>query len=153
MSYFEAYCSTKNLVFSYCRDQMDKDEPFIYNEVDYKTPKQSPQSSQTWPMDKIRRSRFQQKMTSLLSPATPKRNYSISNAKSLLLQCLRDSKSDPLPRRRFPASYSDEGVLMDGVLVTSATGKKASYSVPRSQHKNTEFSSPRSEPGRNQVIF
>ncbi|VVB18013.1 unnamed protein product [Arabis nemorensis] len=136
---------------------MDKDEPFILDEVDYKTPKQSPQSNQTWPMDRIQQGRFQLKMSSLLSPVAPKRNYSISNAKSLLLQCLQDSKSDPLPRRRFRALCSDEGVLMDGVLVKSATGKKVSdspscslgrsarSSVVRSQHKSTEFSSPRSE--------
>jgi len=140
---------------------MDKDEPFVYNEVDYKTPKQSPQ---TWPMDKIRQSRFQHKMSSLLSPVTPKRNYNISNAKTLLLQCLRDAKSDPLPPRRFPVSCSDEGILMDGVLVTSATKKKvyespSSYpgrsarsSIFRSQlKKTTECSSPISDSGPNQV--
>lgn len=164
MSHFEVWWSKdpqRNLVLSYCSDMMDKDEPFVYNEVDYKTPKQSPK---TWPMDKIRQSRFQHKMSSLLSPVTPKRNYSISNAKSLLLQCLRDAKSDPLPRRRFPVSCSDEGILMDGVLVTSATKKKVSESpsnslggsarssIFRSQHKkNTEFSSPISESARNQV--
>ncbi|AED97914.1 hypothetical protein AtNW77_Chr5g0151301 [Arabidopsis thaliana] len=139
---------------------MDKDEPFVYNEVDYKTPKQSPQ---TWPMDKIRQSRFQHKMSSLLSPVTPKRNYNISNAKTLLLQCLRDAKSDPLPPRRFPVSCSDEGILMDGVLVTSATKKKvyespSSYpgrsarsSIFRSQlKKTTECSSPISDSGPNQ---
>ncbi|XP_010461950.1 PREDICTED: mucin-17-like [Camelina sativa] len=139
---------------------MDKDEPFVYNEVDYKTPKQSPR---TWPMDKIRQGRFQHKMSSLLSPATPKRNYNISNTKSLLLHCLRDAKSDPLPRRRFPVSCSDEGVLMDGVLVTSATKKKvlespsislggtSLSSISRSQHKkDTEFSSPISDSGSNQ---
>lgn len=148
-------------MFSNYRDEMDKDEPFVLNEVNYVTPKQSPQSNQTWPMDKLRQSRFQQKMSSLLSPVTPKSDYRVCNAKSLLLQCLRDSKSDPpLPRkRRLPASYSDEGILMDGVLVTSATAKKVSSSLgksPRSsifqsQHKNIEFSSPRSEPGRSQV--
>ncbi|EOA14984.1 hypothetical protein CARUB_v10028332mg [Capsella rubella] len=139
---------------------MDKDEPFVYDEVAYKTPKQSPQ---TWPMDKIRQGRFPHKMSSLLSPVTPKRNYSISNAKSLLLQCLRDAKSDPLPRRRFPVSCSDERILMDGVMVTSATKKKvsespsssvggsATSSILRSQHKkNIEFSSPISESGRNE---
>lgn len=139
------------------------DEPFVYNEVDYKTPKQSPQSSQTWPMDKIRQSRLQHKMSSFLSPVTPKRNCNISNARSLLLQCIRDAKSDPLPRKRFPVTCSDEGVLMDGVLVTSATAKKVSdspsfslgraprSSIFRSQHKNTEFSSPKSESAHNQV--
>ncbi|XP_024006793.1 mucin-2 [Eutrema salsugineum] len=137
---------------------MDKSEPFVYDEVYDKTPKQSPQGNQTWPMDKIRKSRFQPKMSSLLSPVTPKRNYTISNAKSLLMQCLRDSKSDPLPRRRFPVSCSDEGILMDGVLVTSATsGKKVSSSLGCSggssifqkQHKKYEFSSPKSQTGTN----
>ncbi|KAL1215417.1 hypothetical protein V5N11_021845 [Cardamine amara subsp. amara] len=141
---------------------MDNNEQFVYNEVDYKTPKQSPQSNQTWPMDKIQQSRFQQKMSSLLSPVTPKRNCYSNNARSLLLQCLRDAKSDPLPRRRVPVTCSDEGILMDGVLVTSATAKKVSdspsfslgraarSSIFRSQNKNTEFSSPRSESAHKQ---
>lgn len=138
---------------------MEKDESFVYNEVVEE--EQSPQSNQTWPMDMIRQRRFQHKMSSLLSPATPKRNYSVSNAKSLLKKY---SKSDPIPRRkRFPVSCSDEGVLMDGVLVTSASEKKASdspsrlsslgrsprSSLVRSQHKNS--SSPRSLSGGNQV--
>ncbi|KAJ4897268.1 Uncharacterized protein Rs2_24062 [Raphanus sativus] len=137
---------------------MEKDESFVYNEVVEE--EQSPQSNQTWPMDMIRQRRFQHKMSSLLSPATPKRNYSVSNAKSLLKKY---SKSDPIPRRkRFPVSCSDEGVLMDGVLVTSASEKKASdspsrlsslgrsprSSLVRSQHKNS--SSPRSLSGGNQ---
>ncbi|CAA7034803.1 unnamed protein product [Microthlaspi erraticum] len=148
-------------MFSNCREMMmmDKDEPFVLNEVNFVTPKQSPQSNQTWPMDKIRQSRFQQKMSSLSSPVTPKSDNRVrSNTKSLLLQCLRESKSDPPLPRKLPASYSDDGILMDGVLVTSATAKKVSSSLgksPRSSifqslHKNVEFSSPRSESGRNQ---
>ncbi|KAF8118431.1 hypothetical protein N665_0005s0194 [Sinapis alba] len=135
---------------------MEKNEPFVYDEVDEE---QSPQSNQTWPMDMIRQRRFQHKMSSLLSPVTPKRNYSVSNAKSLLKKY---SKSDPIPHKRFPVSCSEEGVLMDGVLVTSASEKKVSdspsrlsslgrsprSSLVRSQHKN---SSPRSLSGRNQA--
>ncbi|KAJ0242114.1 hypothetical protein HA466_0214310 [Hirschfeldia incana] len=134
---------------------MEKDESYVYNEVDEE---QSPQSNQTWPMDMVRQRRFQHKMSSLLSPVTPKRNYSASNAKSLLKKY---SKSDPVTRKRFPVSCSDEGVLMDGVLVTSASEKKASESpsrlsslgrsprssLVRSQHKN---SSPRSLSGGKQ---
>ncbi|KAG2284680.1 hypothetical protein Bca52824_055900 [Brassica carinata] len=134
---------------------MEENEPFVLDEVD---DEQSPQSNQTWPMDVIRQRRFQHKMSSLLSPVTPKRNYSVSNAKSLLKKY---SKSDPVPRKRFPVSCSDEGVLMDGVLVTSASEKKVSdspsrlsslgrsprSSLVRSQHKK---SSPRSLSGGNQ---
>ncbi|CAN6821924.1 unnamed protein product, partial [Brassica oleracea] len=148
-------CAPSNLVFSKTRDMMEKDESFVYNEVEEE---QSPQSNQTWPMDMIRQRRFQHKMSSLLSPVTPKRNHSLSNAKSLLKKY---SKSDPIPRKqRFPVSCSDEGVLMDGVLVTSASEKKVSdspsrlsslgrsprSSLVRSQHKN---SSPRSLSGGN----
>lgn len=154
---FVVSCAPSNLVFSKTRDMMEKDESFVYNEVEEE---QSPQSNQTWPMDMIRQRRFQHKMSSLLSPVTPKRNHSLSNAKSLLKKY---SKSDPIPRKqRFPVSCSDEGVLMDGVLVTSASEKKVSdspsrlsslgrsprSSLVRSQHKN---SSPRSLSGGNKV--
>ncbi|KAG2278227.1 hypothetical protein Bca52824_060782 [Brassica carinata] len=122
---------------------MEENEPFVLDEVD---DEQSPQSNQTWPMDVIRQRRFQHKMSSLLSPVTPKRNYSVSNAN---------------PSQALSVSCSDEGVLMDGVLVTSASEKKVSdspsrlsslgrsprSSLVRSQHKK---SSPRSLSGGNQ---
>ncbi|CAH8363325.1 unnamed protein product [Eruca vesicaria subsp. sativa] len=124
---------------------MEKEETFVVDE------EQSPQSNQTWPMDMIKHRRFQHKMSSLLSPVTPKRNYSVisNNAKSLLKKY---SKSDPISRKqRFPVSCSDDGILMDGVLVTSASEKKVldsasrlsslgrspRSSLVRSQHKNS----------------
>ncbi|CAN8277507.1 unnamed protein product [Cochlearia groenlandica] len=146
----------------------------------YKNEEESPVTNHTWPLSNktYQRRCHQLKMSSLLSPVTPKRSCNShgggATAKSILFQCLRDSKSDPLPRRsrRFLASSSyesdDGGVLMDGVLVTSATGKRvsdspcssslrrssttsrSSSSVIMNQHKNAEFSSPRSESGRNQ---